>query len=488
MALLTRAKAVNVLLRALQASDSDLVGSSSLKMSKALAVQCQGAELSVEAAAELATCVQSIPWADKLHLTAVMSALANNAGDGDAGASDRRKMQDFRLCPLYITTDVCTMLMKAGPSTCNVLIEYLVAKLGLRCPSEKTVQIIAAFVYWIVGETCVLLEEAFAQVQFIKKKIKFLAAKAGRDIYLESLPPMPSVLFEEHNQFYTSIFGDEQPYRLSSDQMAAIEDIARYIPMRSTKRNAGISSSSSMPQGQLIPFKPKADVQQEGNMSQMMMMMMMQCCQQMMKGQMPPEKAAPKLNILKGNLKNAIGAADDILQPPDKTTSCIMDERPLLEFSVKKEAQADVAVKKEAQPVKEAAPYPSPMEVEAAPKEKDVEEAEEAKPAKAGGSVHDTALKLLEQIKKKNVGVAVKGKKVKKGKGKAKQGGGKVDEKMGKAAYTFEDSRKQIMCRTGLGGPGSTYRIQFKESGGRDKAIALADKWMKKENERQAKA
>jgi hypothetical protein len=87
----------------------------------------------------------------------------------------------------------------------------------------------------------------------------------------------------------------------------------------------------------------------------------------------------------------------------------------------------------------------------------------------------------------------VKDKKKKKGggakkKAEVKKGGGKVDEKMGKAAYAFEESRKQIMCRTGLGGPGSTFRIEFKGAGGRDKAIELADKWCKKENSRQAKA
>ena len=395
-------------------------------MSKALAVQCQSAELSIEAAAELATCVRNIPWTDPLHLTAVMTALAN-AGDGDAAASasGRRKMQDFRMFPLYLTTGLW-LALKEGSSSCGALLQYLVSVLGLRCPTEKTVQTVAAYLYWLLGEKGVLHEEAFAQVQFIKKKIKDLAMKIGRgNVYLESLPRMPSTLFEEHPQFFKSVFGDELPQKLSPDQLAAIDDIARYIPMRSTKRNAGSSSSSSSIQGQLIPFQPTANVQQGGNMNQMMMMMM-QCCQQMMHGQRSPEKAEPSLNIFRGNLKNAVGNADDILQPPMLKDELLPDSPP--KVAVKKEDQPDVAVKKEAQPdvavkkeAQSAAADPSPMAVEAAPKE--VEEAE-ANLTKPGGSVHDTAMKLLDQIKKKKRRLSSEGQEEKKRRRRQEKGGG----------------------------------------------------------------
>ena len=37
------------------------------------------------------------------------------------------------------------------------------------------------------------------------------------------------------------------------------------------------------------------------------------------------------------------------------------------------------------------------------------------------------------------------------------------------------------MCRTGKGGPGSTHRIGFEESGGPEKAWTLAEKWLGKQ-------
>ena len=162
------------MLRALQATNPDLLGSSSLKMSKALAVQCQSAELSIEAAAELATCVRNIPWTDPLHLTAVMTALAN-AGDGDAAASasGRRKMQDFRMFPLYLTTGLW-LALKEGSSSCGALLQYLVSVLGLRCPTEKAVQTDAAYLYWLLGEKVFFMRKPSGRCSSLRRKSRIL--------------------------------------------------------------------------------------------------------------------------------------------------------------------------------------------------------------------------------------------------------------------------------------------------------------------------
>ena len=47
-------------------------------------------------------------------------------------------------------------------------------------------------------------------------------------------------------------------------------------------------------------------------------------------------------------------------------------------------------------------------------------------------------------------------------------------------SFSVEHSRKQVMCRTGGEGPGSTYRISFDECGGKAKAIAKAKAWVAK--------
>ena len=49
-----------------------------------------------------------------------------------------------------------------------------------------------------------------------------------------------------------------------------------------------------------------------------------------------------------------------------------------------------------------------------------------------------------------------------------------------KPRIEWESSRNQVMCRTGKGGPGSTHRIGFKESGSPEKAWRLAEKWLEK--------
>ena len=49
-----------------------------------------------------------------------------------------------------------------------------------------------------------------------------------------------------------------------------------------------------------------------------------------------------------------------------------------------------------------------------------------------------------------------------------------------KPLITWENSREQVMCRTGKGGPGSSLAIRFKEAGGAKKAWTRAEKWLEK--------
>ena len=46
--------------------------------------------------------------------------------------------------------------------------------------------------------------------------------------------------------------------------------------------------------------------------------------------------------------------------------------------------------------------------------------------------------------------------------------------------WGFEDSRSQIMCRTGLEGAGQSHAIKYEVAGGRANAIKLADQWVAK--------
>ena len=57
-----------------------------------------------------------------------------------------------------------------------------------------------------------------------------------------------------------------------------------------------------------------------------------------------------------------------------------------------------------------------------------------------------------------------------------------------KPTISWETSRNQVMCRSGLSGPGSTHRITFKEAGGAKKAYALAQAWLEKANKEYEKA
>ena len=50
---------------------------------------------------------------------------------------------------------------------------------------------------------------------------------------------------------------------------------------------------------------------------------------------------------------------------------------------------------------------------------------------------------------------------------------------LNKPSIGWENSRRQCMCRTGKGGPGSSTRILLKEAGGPKNAWKEAQKWLK---------
>lgn len=56
--------------------------------------------------------------------------------------------------------------------------------------------------------------------------------------------------------------------------------------------------------------------------------------------------------------------------------------------------------------------------------------------------------------------------------------------------WCFEHSRSQIMCRTGVPGPGQNHAIKYGGKSGRTKAQAEseAEAWLKKERVRQGRA
>ena len=234
------------------------------------------------------------------------------------------------------------------------------------------------------------------------------------------------------------------------------------------------------------------------------------------------EEPEPKLTLLKGNMKAAVAAADSAVSPVKAEQMArahqIVNEERLMavrEFQMpvlKSEPLEDPLEKRtrvaepplpaeasallapsEVKPSAAAPPLPatasammapSGLTPSAAPPLPAEASAIMAPSAKASSSVRETAMNLLEQIKKKNVGKGLKAEKVRTRLMRKTN----FEENNGKAKYGWEDTRGQVMCRTGLGGQGSTYRIMYNAAGGEDKAIELAKAWVREENDRQAAA
>ena len=96
--------------------------------------------VSATQAAELVTALGAVPWDARLG-GPVMEAVMNKIA---AAGNQRRKMQDFRACPDYFTEDQWEALLGSATDSdkLHMMLSH-VATLGLRTPSEPTLQMLA---------------------------------------------------------------------------------------------------------------------------------------------------------------------------------------------------------------------------------------------------------------------------------------------------------------------------------------------------------
>ena len=85
------------------------------------------------------------------------------------------------------------------------------------------------------------------------------------------------------------------------------------------------------------------------------------------------------------------------------------------------------------------------------------------------------------ELKEKTTKVAAEAKAKAAAKAKAKAKEEPLKPKNKRPHYALEQTREQVMCRSGGTGPGSTHRITFKEAGSKQKAIAMAKVWVQKQ-------
>ena len=152
-----------------------------------------------------------LPVEEKNRLVLKMSEISGQA----AVALNGNSFQDWTSWPWFLTDAKCAEL-KALTSTAEQLLGFVGGpfKVGLRSPSEATLQTLTAVHLTIHGLVDLDSHHKKAALDEIKKAFRSLQKNSMEDppVHVSVLPPRPAALRDSHPQLYQSFFGNDSRF------------------------------------------------------------------------------------------------------------------------------------------------------------------------------------------------------------------------------------------------------------------------------------
>lgn len=421
--------------------------------------------LSVADAALIAEALKAFPEAEKTALTAKVAERIAAPHAALKGSSTRASLQDFGHLMQYLTEEQWQALQDEQQPTHLKLEVLLMAcvRLGLKCPTEASVQLMTALhLLMTEGAAKTAAMQPGVKLEMarsIKSKLKSMQHRLQESLpqeYVQRLPPTPAEFRDAYPAWWNLAFSTLQPGkpRIKDHELHAA---MAGIPMRASRADASAKFSSSSSSGS--PADP----------SNMMQHVMLAFMKNLYPNGMPgvhmqvEQRPATEIRFLR-RLESKLAIAD----AHDESGS-----------QASREVEAPVAM-----PV--LLPTPQPVHFEPVPQQ----ETPSAKKQKLMSAMDATAAVAAALSAKKDARKpeeATKPKATPKGKAKAKV---KANAKQSKPApmkaatsshgtkptWSYEWSRSQILCRTGLTGKGQTYTIR----GTGPASVKAAKEWVKK--------
>ena len=211
----------------------------------------RNANITITDATSIVNALKKLPEPDRL-IQAVMESLSDGRPEISALAQ-RKGLQNYVALPDYFTAKQWMTFANADVSArlkLDMFMEHL-ARLGLCCPSESTVQAIGAFYLMAIEseETRNNMTPAMKleTAKSMKKKLKEHSAGAAclaltRICHVEKLPGQPLELQRSQPQFWALAFQDDRPIA----SMIADAEFMRTqasIPMRISRSDAKSTAS-----------------------------------------------------------------------------------------------------------------------------------------------------------------------------------------------------------------------------------------------------
>lgn len=492
--LLARLEAAKALLDSL--CGSSCLGAASASQRDAFVDILSTARLTPAECAEVALSAQAVAWAAG-DLQRVVEAIFLPRRPSGAHPPARRGLQDFGSMTAFFKEEHWEVLLANNGGTAlklSTIVDHLVA-LGLRSPTESTMQLLTGL-YLICAEGPSQVRimghtQKLSMLRFCKRSLR----QAGRHqplVWLPALPQAPETLAKQQPTLYRAVFGDAPPVPCRISEVA-LREVCSSIAMRSSRH-----------------APPEQECSQVAAMSAQMMQMtqMAQSFMQLMQNgfapgmqqgfALGPRVSAPLRLELPPPLAPAppvAPASAQVLPPlPMEPVPAPAEDLPIVEEPVappplQKQARrslADsVALISSALADRNAAKSKGQRRSEGvAEKSVCAEGKEDSK-----GKCKNKHKRGEGKGKNKDKGRKTQGEHQKEeGKRKPEEGkSGKGKDKSKKSRdgawrphFGVERTREQIICRTGLRGPGSTFRIPF-PPGGEAEAVKQAKLWVKKQ-------
>ena len=455
---------------------------------RSLGAQIESASFSVAEAAALAQEIKGLPNSEQEVLLAKLADRINSSTSSSSPVSGRASLQDFTNIVAFFTEETWTCL-RDDKVPSNAKMEVLLQaaiKLGLRCPSETSVQVLCA-VHLFMSEgmakalalsPACKLEMARSMKSKLRSTHQLMSAGLPVQGYVTRLPATVEEYKRNYPAWWDFAFqgGDPVPNKIS---ISELHKCMSSIPMRGSRADAKTSPSSSS--GLQLASQP-AD---QGNMMQQMLMMAMKHIEG---GQ--PQGMKLEINRSQSEIRTLkrLQSSLALEEAPDQDSS--PHHSALRSPKVPHVVPADISIAgvSEApkqiisQPLalearKEIIPQPTALEAAAAIADL-LDSNKKSKAAEKAEEHEDNGKKLTLKPKGKAKAKAkAQPASSKVAKPRPKSASAKVEKPliMKKPTWAYEWSRGQIVCRTGMPGKGQSCTI----AGTGPASVKKAEQWLK---------
>ena len=472
----------------------------------------QSMTLTLDEAEKVVTAAGAVPWqaSQSEELMALVSQRVSKAM-----LVGKSKLQDYTALGSYFSAPQWQQLLQEGPTEPKLdLIIQQATNLGLKFPTERTVQYITSLSLYVgEGFAKAMNMPAAMKFQYLQHIKRLMKGAPGEPIPLFVLPAAPVLLQKEFPKVFEVAFMSGPPVKCGIDEVQ-LGALTITIPMRCSSAKLSTTPSQQRNQHGGMESQIGASGSLVGQNPQALVFMMLERFMGMMQGRNAgQQEQAVGLKMLTPTKQGSAMALPQLAWARSGS-NVELGDTPAMEVPQHRGASKDdctslpgesprTTPRPEAQPVdtamsssveqrpagkKGTSPEQAKQSLDAATR--DILKRIEARDAMKDQTKKGTSKAADQQASRPKAKQQARGATAQPAQKRQRtstepvRSGSRPGEK--KPYFTVEHTRRQVMCRTGLKGPGDYHAIKFGDGPeGAEQAIKAATKWVEKQKGQQ---